>query len=138
MENIYKKFKDNQEKEYNNFPKFFAFNEEQLIEGMQKLKVNNKNELVSIGYGGFIRKKDLKNYQNLDKKLILDLYNKLATDDNFLYFAFKYELANHEYCINYNPEETLLSLGFTTKILDKPRFKKIFEKAKENYLKNVI
>lgn len=116
--NMYLELKKQQEKEINKFPIIFAFSKKQLIEGKEKLglKETDKNKLLSIGGGGFIRKSDEKaldemlNRHNKELKKTID---EDLTGDGFIYDMFNYELSNHEYCITYDIEDTLDSLGFT-------------------------
>ena len=46
-----------QQKEWNDFPMFFAFSQEQFSEGLKKFNVTKK-DIYSIESGGFIRKSD--------------------------------------------------------------------------------
>lgn len=65
--NKYDIWRKEAQKKFNDFPVGFTFNKKQLAEGMEKLGVKTKDELVSIGYGGFIRKKDKQAYVDLIK-----------------------------------------------------------------------
>lgn len=117
------------------FPMFFAFNEEQLKEGMKKLKVTSHSELLSIGAGGFIRKKDREAFREMMKKNETEHVDKMK-DEKYVYNMFRYELANHEYCITYDYEDTLDSLGLTMADVQKtPLLKAQLEKATKDYLK---
>lgn len=134
MKNIYLEFKEEVEKEINDFPCFYAFSEEQLKEGLKKLKTN-KGNICSIGYGGFIRKSDKEAY----KKMWDDLNKKekeLLKDKEFLFQAFRYELANHEFCITYDYEDALSVFGLEYEDLTEEQLN-ILEKAKEDYLLKV-
>ena len=135
MKNKYIKLINKHQNQMNDFPKFFAFDEEQFKEGKEKLKVNSNTELLRIAGSGFIRKSDKDTYSKLiikqDKELTENLRN-----DTFLYEGFRYELSNHEYCINHDYEETLSCFGLRyEKLTD--RQKGILEKATENYLEAV-
>ena len=116
--NMYLEFKKQKEKDVNEFPFIFAFNNEQLIKGMKKLglKETDTDKLLSIGNGGYIRKSDKqalsdmfeKHNENFKKAIKEDL-----TGEGFIYDMFNYELANHEYCITYEIDDTLDALGLT-------------------------
>ena len=134
----YKEFKERKQKEFNTLPLMFAFSNEQFEEGKKKLCVKDDKELVSIGGGGFIKKTDV---PLLDK--MIDRHNKeyeeLMQNDEFVYSAFYYELANHEFCITLDPEDTLEALCLTVEEMENdPRLMKIFLKAKRDYLENCI
>ena len=52
----------------------------------------------------------------------------------YVYQMFKYELANHEYCISYDLEPTLNALGLTEKqVFENPKLLKGLKKALERY-----
>ena len=113
--NEYTKMKDRIQKEVNNFPMFFAFNNKQFTEGMEKLglKPNETDKIYSCGNtGGYYRKTDAKILHEMfdrhDKELTAALQ-----DPAFAYDAFNYELGNHEYVITYNTSDTISALGLT-------------------------
>lgn len=97
----YKEYKDARQGEFNSLPVFFAFNNEQFKEGMEKygLTENDTDKIYSLGAGGYFLKKD--------KPLIDAYFNKkdelpdLMKDKTFAEDAFYYEMCNHEYSINW-------------------------------------
>ena len=129
--NKYEKLRAKHSKEVGNFPMFFAFNEEQLKEGLKKLNTT-KNNILQIGCGGLIRKEDKTKYFDMIKQQYAE-DTEAIKDDEYVYQMFKYELANHEYCITYDYTDTLESLGLDFDKLDN-RMKKLLLKAKEDYL----
>jgi hypothetical protein len=88
----------------------FAFSNQQFTEGKQKLGVTDNSELLSIGYGGYIRKTDREAYRDLleagDKEL-----KEYLKEPEQLKDALIYELGNHEYCITYDLEPALEALS---------------------------
>src|SRR5690606_13905636 len=60
MANAYKDLKDKLQKEFNEFPTFFAFNDVQFLEGLDKfgLGYDDLHEIASLGGGGYYRKSD--------------------------------------------------------------------------------
>lgn len=59
------------------------------------------------------------------------------TGNGFIYDMFLYELANHEYCITYDYEETFDALGLTEKQVNADkRLIHGLQKARKDYLKN--
>lgn len=116
--NMYLVLKKQQTKEVNEFPFICAFSNKQLVEGMEKLglKEDEKNKLLSLGSGTFIRKTDKKALNEMFDKHEKELRKAIDEDltgEGFIYQMFNYELANHEYCITYEVEETLDALGLT-------------------------
>ena len=132
-ENKYIKHKKEIEKKINDFPQFWAFSNEQFEEGLKKLGTT-KEEILSTGYGGYIRKKDKNKYIQMWGEI-----NKKETenlkDDTFLYQAFRYELNNHEFGYTYDLEPALSALNLKFETLTK-REMKILDKAKKDYLKD--
>ncbi len=134
----YVNMKARHEKEINDFPFGFAFSNEQFKDMLKKwgLTENDTDKIISIGMGGYIRKSDKENMQNLFKRH-KEEKEKGYENNDFLQGAIEYELANYEYIITYDLEPTLNALGFSLDILQDKRFKTILEKAKKNYLKNM-
>ena len=96
----YKQIKKNQEVEVsellNKHKIFFAFNENQLLEGMKKAGAKEKSELTSLGGGAIALKTEAKAFldamEQLDKKHKKELKDaKQAKEEAILY-----ELKNHE------------------------------------------
>jgi len=131
--NKYTDLKEKHTKIVNKFPQFFAFSNEQLEKGLKKLNVT-KEEICSTGYGGFIRKIDKKAYGDMWLKISKET-EEAQKDDLYLFQAFLYELANHEFCITCDYEDTLSSLGFEYEKMTK-RELEILKKAKSEYLNN--
>lgn len=132
--NKYLKLKKSQEKRVNDFPQFFAFDNSQFEEGLKKLGVT-KEEILNSGYGGFIRKSDKEAYKNMWVEIDNEL-NEALKDEVFLFEAFRYELANHEYSYTYDETPALNCLGLRLETLTDKQ-KEILKKATEKYLKDV-
>lgn len=98
----YKEFVDKRQSEFNALPIFFAFSNKQFKTAMEErgLTENDTDKIYKFGdTGGFYLRKDS------DK--ILEYFSKpdelkeLMKDVKFAEDAFEYEMANHEYAINY-------------------------------------
>ena len=60
-----------------------------------------------------------------------------TTGNGYIYDMFYTELANHEYCITFDPEDTLCALGLTVdEIKADKRLLHGFNKAVRQYLKD--
>ena len=91
--------KSRQEREFSAFEGvFFAFNKEQLAEGLIKVNAKDTSEIYSIGSGGFIRKDASKAFNQLMTRHEYEL-KALKRDEATLLKALVYELQNHEYCV---------------------------------------
>ena len=131
-------FKNKQQAEYEAFPQFFAFNNNQFAEGMAKfgLTPDDKDKIISIGGGGFILKSDKEKFLTLLEKLAND-HQEMLKDEQYVYEMFRYELANHEYCITYDLDDTLDACGLTADEVNKnPMLLAALKKARKDYLKN--
>lgn len=130
----YRELMDRHQKEFEAFPAFYAFNKEQFVEGKRKLGVVEDSELYR-GYAGmFYRKKDAETLRAMMRRFDEEKQEAFK-DDKFFYDAVYSELANHEYCITYEDEETLDALGITMEELEKDqRMGKIYCKARQDYL----
>lgn len=135
--NKYMKLKEQHQKEVNEFPMMFAFSQKQFEEGMVKLGVTSKDELVSIGYGGFVRETDADAYVQMVKRM--DEEDREAMKDpEYCYEMFRYELANHEYCITYDYTDTFDTLGLTEEeVMENPMMLDALKRARKDYLNSV-
>lgn len=78
---------------------FWAFNESQLKEGIEKYNISKDNKMVSIGMGGYMPSKNVNNYKE-DLKA-LDSWRKeqlklIKQEKQALEDAILYELNNYE------------------------------------------
>ena len=134
MNNLYVEFKERKQEKINNFDMFFAFDNKQLENGLEKLNVN-KNEIVSIGVNGFIRKSDVQKFKNMLNNF-KEEHTKNMKNDDYVYHMFKYEMANHEYIITYDDEEILEVCNVNeNQFIEDERMKSIYVKAKNDYIK---
>lgn len=134
----YTEMRARHEKEADEFPCFFAFNDEQFKEGKKKLGVRSNKELYRGIAGMFYRKSDSEKLKELLHRHTAELHEAYR-DDTFLYNAIRYELANHEYCITYDPEPTLDALGIeANEMFMNTHRHKIWKAARKDYLESVI
>ena len=140
--NTYEEMKKRQQKEFDTFPMGAAFSNKQFEEMMQKwgLTINDTDKICSIGGGCYIRKTDIESFLALINKTAAELKNAITADlmgDGFIFDMFVYELANHEYCITYDLDDTLDALGLTIEeIKADKRLHYGLNKAIKHYLKN--
>ena len=123
--------------EFNQFPCFFAFNQSQFEDGKKHLGVVEDDELYCGTGGMYYRRVDAKKLYEMVERNCRELNEALHNDDDFLYEAVRYELANHEYCITEEWYETLESLNLDEKeVFSNERMKKICLKAMDDYMSN--
>ena len=116
----YLDFKKRQQKEFEDFPIAYAFNDKQLEEALVKLGAT-KEECVSVfGHGDIVRRQDAKDLVKLFTRHDKELKEKLKSDPEFAYEAILYEMDNHEYAINWSGDEDVLSaLGISFEFIRK-------------------
>ena len=131
--------KQKQQQEVNEFPFGFAFNNKQFKEMMENfgLKETDTDKIYSIGAGGYIRKTDSEAMEKMFERHRQEMQDEINNDKkgtDFVYEMFRYELANHEYCITYDLEPTLNSLGLTEKqVYENPKLLNGLKKALKEY-----
>ena len=113
--NKYVELKEKHQKEFNEFPMFFAFSNEQFEEGMKSfgLQLNELDKIYKMGStGGYYKREDS---SKLNEMLIRqdNEVEEARKDNEYLFQMFKYELSNHEYGYTGDLEETLEALGLT-------------------------
>ena len=97
---------------YNDFFKengFFAFGKDQFEDGKIKINTPNNEDIINIGMGGYIKRSSAEEYRTLLIQSRKEESEWLNNRDN-LKQALLYELANHEYHINEEIEDTLDAL----------------------------
>jgi hypothetical protein len=137
----YLELKKENQKKFDDFAKdniywIFAFSDNEMNEKLNELNLK-REDIVSIGVGGFIKKENIKAYNELSKNMTNEI-DMIKDDKEELKKAFIYELANHEYCITYDLDDTLDALGIERKTLqDNIEWALIMNEAIKEYLKNV-
>lgn len=128
----YTELKDKQHKEFEAFPIGFAFSKKQFAEAMEKLGLTEADtgKVYSISGGGFIRKTDSKAFGDMLTRLSAEMAEAMK-DDEFMIGAIEYELGNHEYCITFDPEDTVNELSLN---MEDERTTRLFSIAKHKYL----
>ncbi len=136
--NTYAALRERQQEEFNSFPCFYAFSRKQFEEGVAKLGVASEKDLYNGVGGMFYRKTDAEKLHALMRRFNTEM-SEAFKDDAFLYDAITYELANHEYCITLDDEETLDALGLTQEeFLADQRMSRIWLKARQDYLNKAV
>lgn len=142
MKNLYLELKNKHEKEMNAFPIGACFSKEQFADMMQKwgLTVNDTDKICSIGGGCYLRKCDVQAFLDTSARFKQEKADAIAADktgDGYIYQMFLYELANHEYCITYDYEDTFDALGLTAEQVNADkRLLHGLRKATKEYLKH--
>lgn len=134
---IYLNLLDRQREEMNNFPIAYAFNEKQLEEALEKLGAD-KSECVTIfGIGDIVKKKDAPRFIAMRKRHAKEVIDLITNDKDIAEAAFLYEMDNHEYAINYDGDEDVLScFGMDYGDLVKAGLEDAYRRARNTHMKN--
>lgn len=126
--------KAKQSKEFNAFEGiFFAFSNEQFVEGMQKvgLTVNDTDKICSLGAGGYMLKSQREAFRTMIDRQEMER-KEFRKDQKNLLDALVYELRNHEYCITYDASDALDALELDRDEVDQALLKKACKMALDN------
>ena len=98
---------------------FFAFDNKQFKEGMEKIGLTDKDKtkIYSLGRGGFILKDRSKSFNEMFKRHDEERTQR-NKEERFLIESIVYELFNHEYCITGDIVPALDALGLEEKDID--------------------
>lgn len=112
----YRELKERQQQEVNAFPMFAAFSEKQFDEGMQRLQISSRKNVLSIGAGVFIRKSDRDAFVAMMKRHTDEVKQACADDqtgDGFIFDMFYSCLADHEYSYTRDLADGIAATPFT-------------------------
>lgn len=114
MKETYKQMKERHQKEVNALPIMFAFSDEQFKEGMRKLGLEptDYDKIYSLGAGGYYRREDSDMIHDCFKRHNQEMKEAMQ-DEEFATGAFRYELANHEYCITMDSSDAIHAVGLS-------------------------
>jgi len=116
----YQELKQKQREELDRFEGiFFAFNNEQFKEGMEKvgLQVTETSKIYRLAGGGFILKDRSQAFKTMFENHAAEM-KKLKQDRKEQLAALTYELQNHEYIITGDIHPALEALGWTVADVD--------------------
>lgn len=136
--NAYQELKSRQQPRVDAFPLGAAFSDKQFTEmmtnrfGLQDTP-EDRQKIISLGYGVFIRKSDKEAYVALMNGINKELEEFLEDDANFI-AACEYEYANHECQISDDWESGLRPLGLSFETLT-DRQRKLAKQARDNFWK---
>lgn len=115
----YEEMKNKHQEEYDTFAKdkifyIFTSSKEEFEKKLKEYGLNGE-DICSIGYGGFIKKKDKEELKNLTQRHRKEKQEAIEQDKDgsgFIKSMFLLELYNHEFAYTYDVEDTLNDLGY--------------------------
>ena len=97
-----------QQKELEEFPIAYAFDDKQLEKALEKLGAT-KDECVTVaGHGDVMKRTDVPAFFDMMRRHKEELHEALK-DKEFAEAAFLYEMDNHEYAINWDGDADVLA-----------------------------
>lgn len=117
--NKYAELRERQQQEFNALPLGFAFSDKQFQETMKSWGLDpekDQDKIYSIGYGGFVQKKDADLLHTTTARHEAEFSAAIAADltgEGFICDMFRCELDNHEYSYTMDLSDTLDALGYT-------------------------
>ena len=133
----YLDLKKRHQKEFEEFPIAYAFNDKQLQEALEKLGAT-KEEVVSVfGHGDIVRRTDAKALIALLERQDEEMKQRLKDDPEFAESAFLEEMDNHEYAINWSADEDVLAaFNIDFDFIRKHGLQMAYDSARNKHLKH--
>ena len=133
----YLDLKKRHQKEFEDFPIAYAFNDKQLEEALEKLGAT-KDECVSVfGHGDIVKRENAKSLIALLDRQTKELHRALRDDHEFAEAAFLYEMDNHEYCLNWSADEDVFDcFQLSWERLRKWGLHHAYDRARQQHMKH--
>ena len=133
----YLELKKKHQKEFEEFPIAYAFNDKQLEEALEKLGATREECITIFGHGDIVKRTDadaliaLLEYQDEEMK------QRLKDDPDFAEAAFLEEMDNHEYAINWSADEDVLDcFNITFDFIRKHGLQMAYDSARNKHIKH--
>lgn len=105
----YLDLKKKHQKEFEDFPIAYAFNDQQMKEALEKLGATKEECVTVFGHGDIVKRTDAEALIAMMRRHDEEMKQRLKDDPDFAEAAFLYEMDNHEYAINWSADEDVLS-----------------------------
>lgn len=133
----YLELKKKHQKEFEEFPIAYAFNDKQLEEALEKLGATKEECVTVFGHGDIVKRTDAKALIKLLENHDEEMKQRLRDDPDFAEAAFLYEMDNHEYAINWTADEDVLAaFNITFENINKWGLQMAYTRARDKHLKH--
>lgn len=133
----YLDLKKRHQKEFEEFPIAYAFNDKQLEEALEKLGATKEECVTVFGHGDIVKRTDVKALLALLDSQDEEMKQRLKDDPDFAEAAFLYEMDNHEYSINWSGDEDVLAcFNLTFDKINKWGLQTAYRRARERHMEN--
>lgn len=122
--------------ELNAFPVTYAFGDKQLQEALKTLGVDSIEECTTVfGHGDIMRKEDAGKFIEMLECHSKEIKDLIMSDERIAEVAFRYEMDNHEYAINWDGDEEILRcFGLNYEDLAKYDLENAYRKARKAHM----
>lgn len=136
MRQTYLDLQEKHRQEINNFPIAYAFDEKQLKEALEKLGAKSKDECVTVfGHGDIVKRENAKPFLDMLKRHTQEVKEAMKNKE-FAEAAFRYEMDNHEYAINWDGDDDVLGcFGMDFKDLKELGLEDAYRRARNGHMK---
>ena len=136
MRQAYLDLQKKHQEEISNFPIAYAFNDQQLEEALVKLGAKSKDECVTVfGHGDIVKRENAKPFLAMLKRHTQEVKEAMK-DKEFAEAAFRYEMDNHEYAINWSGDEDVLDcFGMNFDDLRELGLMDAYRRARDSHMK---
>lgn len=125
------------QKEFDEFPIAYAFNDKQLEEALEKLGATKEECVTVFGHGDIVKKENVKALLAMLDRQQDELIRHLLDDAEFAEEAFLYEMDNHEYAINWTADEDVLDcFGITFEKINQWGLQRAYRRARERHMEH--
>ena len=132
----YLDLKAKHQKELEEFPIAYAFNDEQMKEALEKLGATKEECVAVFGHGDIVKRTDAKALIALLDRQDKEMKAALRKDPEFAEAAFLAEMNNHEYAINWTADEDVLSaFNITFEFIRKYGLQEAYNRARTQHFK---
>jgi hypothetical protein len=133
----YLDLKKKHQKEFEDFPIAYAFNEQQMKEALEKLGAVKEECVTVFGYGDIVKRTDAKALIALMRRHDEEMKQKLRDDADFAEAAFLYEMDNHECAINWSADEDVLAaFAISFEFIRKHGLQMAYDRARNKHMRN--
>ena len=136
MRQAYLDLQKKHQEEISNFPIAYAFSDQQLEEVLVKLGAKSKDECVTVfGHGDIVKRENAKPFLDMLKRHTKETQEAMKNEE-FAEAAFRYEMDNHEYAINWSGDEDVLDcFGMSFDDLEELGLMDAYRRARNAHMK---
>lgn len=135
--NEYLELQKRHQKELEEFPIAYAFNDEQLQEALEKLGASKEECVTVFGHGDIVKRENAKSLVKMLENQREEMLQRIKDDPEFAEEAFSYEMDNHEYAINWSGDEDVLAcFGLSFEKINQWGLQTAWRRAREKHMQN--